>query len=251
MPLLTSSSRYRKLNHLYCEMGIVKTKQTLRHVRKQSATGDLLIICLKWTHLLLGTKRDILVQTDHDIDYIDTTWWHGIRSFLRSINGSLVFEHSTLTLENVVNDISLMDAMNNDLFTLKEKRRINTVRLYLQVTFLSDIVHPHLPSLLSCYLEGNRDVHSKSKLTWPPIDTPPQEDIKLWKRALLMTFAVPGSIHLKHHPSRVWYPPHKRSRDWLCNIIIQNEAPVSVTYNGKHTKIDEITRRHLQLGRIS
>lgn len=187
--------------HLYCEMVIVKVKQVLKHIRNQNTIGKLLLITIRWTQNLFGTQLNILENTEHRIDYINTIWWHGIKKFLHMINGKLWFEDTVVPSPNVILDVAIMDRVNSEKFSLAEKRVINKVRLFLQVTFLSDITHPHLPQLLPCFLEGKSDTNSTSLLSWPDISPPTPHEGRLWKRAMLILFAIDGTLQLRDNPS--------------------------------------------------
>lgn len=69
------------------------------------------------------------------------TWWMGIRSFMIVINGYLKFERTIVPLTNVKDDIALMDAVLKFNHSTRDLQNINQVRLYLNVYYLSDIIH--------------------------------------------------------------------------------------------------------------
>lgn len=153
-------------------MGIVKIKQIIKNFRRQSSTGRLRMISLRWTHLLIGSAKNAMEDTTIPIEYIDDNWWMGVRSALQKVNGKLIFESVVVTHANVRNDIAIMDVINNHTLTTREKRIVNNVRIYLQVYYLSEIIHPHLPQIRRCFLECERDEHSINKLDWTRVREP-------------------------------------------------------------------------------
>ena len=109
------------LPNLYCEMGIIKLKQVLRDIRRNTDAGQLMLIALKWIQQLTGSGLPLLREVEFDIDYIDPNWWSGVRSFLKRINGKLQFEQTYIIPPNVVDDRSLMERLENIISDLMRK----------------------------------------------------------------------------------------------------------------------------------
>jgi hypothetical protein len=82
------------------------------------------------------------------------------------------------------NDITLMDYFVTLKLSLKQLKRLNRCRVYLQVLFLSDISSAARTCILPCYRQGRRDPYRKSLLDWPHHPSPPRQDWVLWSQTL-------------------------------------------------------------------
>lgn len=79
---------------------------------------------------------------------------------MKRIDGKLKLEKSLFHPQNVQNNRSIMDDFKTMNLGKKTMKILNKVRLYKRVTYLSDIIHPHTPYILECYLEEGADRHS-------------------------------------------------------------------------------------------
>ena len=127
----------------------------------------------------------------------------------------------------------------------KTMRILNNVRLYKKVTYLSDIIHPHEPYILSTYLEDIDDPYSTSTLLWPYVVTPTQDDFKLWAKYIQSLYTLTPSLRLRQQPSRMWLPANQRSRRWAANIGIIEGQPKYLRTDTNFHIISNVHRRHL------
>ena len=159
-------------------------------MRLSSPLGKLMITTLRWNQLIAGTSTVITNDHHHELEYMPTTWWKGIRTFLKKIDGSLTFEDQITPTSNVINDCSIMDAVLDGAWNTDELRQINSVRLYLQVFFLSDIIHPHENKILPHFLAPHQQTVSESRLQWPVTSQPSKSAWLYWRRAVKQAFAI-------------------------------------------------------------
>ena len=238
------------LPNLFCEMVLIKIKQVLRKIRKNTEAGQLMLIALQWTQKLTGSGIELLREVNYDIDYIENNWWLGVRLFLRRINGQIQFETSYVTPPNFLNDRAIMDDLGKLNLGTKKMKILNNVRLYKKVTYLSDIIHPQEPYLLPCYLDDTEYHHSSSTLIWPTVAKPTNEESKIWARHLAMLYTISPTKRLKQEPSRIWLPVQERSRIWKANFGLNNGQPIYLRAEISCREISEVKRRHLIVSNI-
>ena len=98
-------------------------------------------------------------------------------------------------------------------FTENELCRLNKVRFYQQVLFLSCVLGASGKMLDRKYLEKRRDNELWSKVKFP-VEKPPNKDFQLWKTALISVVPV-GGVQDKlgswiHQGYKIW--------DWRYDI---------------------------------
>ena len=175
-----------KSSQLESELAFVlHTHQILRHFQTQSPLGLIMYIHLTWTQMLTGTQQGILTNTKWKITYIPNTWWTKVRQFLQHIQGRLDLEVDYTIPPLQMNDVSIMDAIRNHMtWTPKQLRSINAARLYLQITYLSELTTSGTHIAVNHLHNQNPQKWSRSKLKWPTQPNPSKQVWRLWRKAL-------------------------------------------------------------------
>ena len=128
------------LPHYYVVQGTILVKQALKHIRLQSSLGINLGIHLQWTQHHTGLQTGILTDTKTDLSYIPSNWWTKMRQFLHYIQGELRLEQQYTIPPLQTNNRSIMsDLLGVFKWQKKELKRINVCRLFLQVTYISEL----------------------------------------------------------------------------------------------------------------
>lgn len=113
----------------------------LKHWRTpEEEVGKLLRITLAWSQYHSGVPYSILSKPNKQLNYIPDRFIKHLRRHLATIGGSITIELHYTHQPLQANDKSIMhQAIDNYDFTDNELERINCVRMYLGVTFLSEI----------------------------------------------------------------------------------------------------------------
>ena len=171
------------LPHFYVIQGTLLVKQALKHIRLQSSLGENLHIHLQWTQLHSGLQTGILTDTNTDLKYIPNNWWTKLREFLHKIQGSLHLEKDYVMHPLQQDDRSIMeDILRSYQWQTKEKKRINACRLYLQITFVSEIATDG--KTLDFQADYKTGLASRSTLRWPRQSNPNHQSWMVWRKAL-------------------------------------------------------------------
>ena len=205
--------------------------------------GKLLTNTLIWTHHVIGTGKSILCHTSNTFPHAPINWWTWIAEFLRDIEGELIIEDEVVVPANVVNDRSIMDDMCEFQWTTEEWKAMNLARLYMRVTYLSEIIHPQENKVLSEAWELENLSASRSLLEWPSVEKPSPQIKKIWKRVIKKLYLQEDSLNLRVKPSREWKPYPERGRQWNANVILERGNPTYVVEEAFVYKITSQTRR--------
>ena len=113
----------------------------MRHIRANTDLGKLTEIALQWWQVRAGVSYPLLQQPHTPIEYTGNTWFTTLRTFLHDLNGSLRIHSINTTLPKPLrrNDRIIMDEVEKQKMTKKEKIQFNNVRIWMKVTRLSEI----------------------------------------------------------------------------------------------------------------
>ena len=231
-----------ELPHFYTVQGITMIRQILRHIRAETPLGCIMQIHLGWTQMNIGSQTGILTDTSWDITYVQRTWWTKVRTFLNHIQGRLEMEQAYTVASPQVDGISIMDAIiSQQKMTTRQLKLINAVRIYLQVTYISEI------TTSGKYIENNM-LHnqnpkrwSRSKLHWPQQIKPGSIAWRQWRKALQSLCKTDG-ITLLEPLTNQWKPLETHQRQWRYLHNTQT-SEIYDTYNKQRYETTSTTRR--------
>lgn len=111
-----------------------------------------------------------------------------IRQFLASIDAKIHLDNPMIRPKLRKNDICIMDEAIKLFSTKSELEKVNAVREFLNVHFLSEMSEPNGTTLAKGFLFGNSGDHwYRRRISGPKQTKPNNESWKLW-RELVDTF---------------------------------------------------------------
>eukprot|EP00957_Ditylum_brightwellii_P177339 13508468-Ditylum_brightwellii.AAC.1 len=89
--VIFGSARYRtfQLAHLFLEQGYLAIKHFIGHVRKETLTGDQIIIALSKVQLISGSGHPLFEEVGTDRSSVPANWLSNIWTFLRCCKASI------------------------------------------------------------------------------------------------------------------------------------------------------------------
>jgi hypothetical protein len=171
------------LKHLYDIQGVDGTKLLLQELNMESGTTkNMLKILLDTIQQEAGISRPILEET-RPLQYIKWGWIPSIRDFLHHIKAKIT--NATEGLKTYrEHDCLIMDSIQLNHASRKEKILINQCRLALQVKCLSDIVNAEGKQIDPVWLNLSKPKPSWSNKRWPRQEDPGHEAWLIWKNFL-------------------------------------------------------------------
>jgi hypothetical protein len=165
-------------------------KQIIQHVHQQDNNGKMYNMIFDHAQLLAGTQFPLLQYPNQKLPHIQEPFIVAIRQFLARCNANIIItdlytpgplRENDIILTNVV-----MEVENNNASII----RFNKVRLYLQVTWLSEICNVQGTKILPEFLDhtDRLDIPSQSMLWWPNQGLPPKKSWMQWKYLLRKRF---------------------------------------------------------------
>ena len=91
-----------------------------------------------------------------------------------------------------------MQDVNNKHTSLTKRKKYNACRMYLRITFSSEICNPEGTSLSIILLNNKSNNRVKSRFWWPNQKKPGSKYWNEWISYLRQTYCVPNSHHLQH-----------------------------------------------------
>jgi hypothetical protein len=157
------------LSLIYTHLG--QLKFLIEHLRAQEKTCKLILISHGCLQILVGTTTNFLnLPYDRYPSWACSSWLTSVWPFMSGIGLTINVAQAWLPPTPSGNDMNLMDYFTSRSFSLKQLKRLNCCRVYLQLLMLSDLPfrrwHSPYPSS-SRWPENDR----QKKLTH--VDPPP------------------------------------------------------------------------------
>jgi hypothetical protein len=185
-----------RLPEYYTESGYSHLQYLMGHVKLGDEVGKQILSLMTQTQQQVGSTT-LFFQLPYP-DYarwLDSTWITDAWKFAHCAKITSDLENTWTPIILRHGGIAIMDlalTYNLDAYQLCS---INTCRLFLQVTMISDIVTAKGDKLLTSVLIGERDPHHRSTLDWPAIPSPPSTFWNTW-RLFLQYFSRNRTLHI-------------------------------------------------------
>ena len=108
------------------------------------------------------------------------------------------------------NDTTIIQDMNNKYTSSTKRKKYNACRMYLRITFLSELCNPEGTSLNIILLNNTSNNRVKSRFWWPNQTKPGTKYWNDWMSYLRQTYCVLNSHHLQHR--------YQLGKGWLHTI---------------------------------
>jgi hypothetical protein len=187
----------------------------IRHIRSDTEQGKLLLITIQWWQLLAGVSKPLWGNPTSILPYLEPNWLTSVRTFLRYSHGSLHIQDTMrdFPAPTRVNDQCIMDTIINlPSITASWLRAFNRCRVYMQVTYLSEISTADGLRIARTSWIGQR--LRNHPLLWPQQPAPGPNSFRIWRRLLATAFLLghrrrvcSRTVDLVlHQPLRAWLP---------------------------------------------
>jgi hypothetical protein len=174
--------------NLYISQGTSRISFLQEHLGANTLSGELLRVTIEVAKVEVGIGRNLF-----SLDYktynglLTDTWIKDVWKFA-SEKAIGINDHVTKNISlQRDNDLYLMEIFTQHSFTNAELKHINRVRLYLQVTTLSDIMCGYGTSFHQAYRIQKQNGRP-NRCIWPWQSKPGQRATSLWRRALRECF---------------------------------------------------------------
>jgi hypothetical protein len=174
--------------------------------------GKQLHIVYAWNSYQAGVSFPLLEHPDIELDYVQGRAIPAMRHYLSSIDGTIKLNNTYIQPKLRQHDQCIMDRVITMNFTKNQRERINCVRMYIGIMYLSEICNVAGDRIMPRIETGHHDkMYYTSTLQQPKQQRPNDSSFKLWKE-VLDTFTTTNRV-LKHNLGR-WTKHHSKSGRW-------------------------------------
>jgi hypothetical protein len=179
---------------LRTEVGISQLKYMRDAIYSDSEAGKLIIMSLKYSQIEAGIAEPLLENPQIHLQYLTPTWLLSIRQYL--------YQHNlTVSITDVLKaplkgrfDQCIMSSPSLANYTKSQQIDLNLVRLYLQITTLSDMTESDGLHACKYNIKGLcRPDQSINSITWPRQEQVTQSQTKLWTRFISSAYLRYGN----------------------------------------------------------
>jgi len=169
--------------------------------------------------------------------------WH----FLRHIHGQIILRNAWISQPQQIRDQHIMDDLLAYNFPTNQLIQINSVRLYLKVNLLSEIVDHTGMQILPDALKPTQPLDNvtytstnHSTLDWPRQPKPGPTAWKKWKEMLLWMYTKPNSNTLTTTLGP-WHASYSQDYEWAWQI---HKPTQTLYHHHRHVWYKYWTPRH-------
>lgn len=174
-------------------------------MRTPGLPQECLTIALHTWHINSGVSYDLLEHTTRACPHLEGTWLTSLCGFLASINASIQSVNPFILRPHRVHDCALMERLSySTQYGRKRLCRLNFCHMFLQVTFLSEMVKTAGTHLIPQFWCGIGPRPGRPIMEYPQQGCPLSEVWSEWCAAVRKVFWYPRSIKLKQ-PLGAWY----------------------------------------------
>jgi hypothetical protein len=177
---------------LQVEQGLTHIQSLLDYCCTDHKVGRVMLISLRHLEVEAGVSFNLLQQPHTKLSYLTKCWMVSLRQFCADFDISIRRKQNRLPNIARTHDSCLMDNTLQLPFTKQKLLDVNLVRIYLQVTTLSDIVSADGQVILTLSWNGLQIPDRSSTMQFARQLQPTVYQRGLWRR-LLRSYLVPGS----------------------------------------------------------
>jgi len=209
--------------HLGYEQGVQKCMQLVKQIRAGTSMGHISTIILAHYQLMAGLSQPVLEDTRR-LPWSNSKWFDTVRQFLHSINGKIILQQPWLITRRRQHDRYLMDDVLALRLTNAQNIQVQSVRLFLRVSVLSELTNHCGTQLLPRALRRNRPTPNNpytgsnySRLLWPNQPAPSPSAWQTWNDVIRVLYLKPNSNDLST-PLGAWLPDYETDYNWIWRI---------------------------------
>jgi hypothetical protein len=177
------------LTDLRTEGGIEMIRFFRHAVYKDSSVGQLLRLSLQASQLESGLPNPLLENPFLHVKYLTPTWILSMRQYMFNHNIKIRINDTPAIPLKSKSDTYIMCLKRLNLYSSKAQIDINLVRIYLQVTTISELSDPmDRKCITSDALHGIRPATFSSNPGWPRQAAPSKDQTRLWKTYISSQF---------------------------------------------------------------
>jgi hypothetical protein len=229
--------------NLSTEQGTSQIQLLIAHLRARKYLYNTIIILLETFQLLAGLPTSPLIDLSPRL-YVVSPWIQSVQHFLQSVNGSIYVPELMHIKKNRIDDKPIMDPTIST-FTKSDMECINACRLFLQVTYLSEISNDQGNKILQEAIKGTVDKNGRpllwnisfSKLVWPRQTRPSTASWNKWKKYLQL---ITNPVFNIQPPLGNWTTTVHEQRTWIYsrkeNIIYKAVQGEKTAFRETYTR---------------
>ena len=125
-----------------------------------------------WYQYSYGISNPVLENPSHSTDYVNSIWTNDLTRMLSKYQVQIKLPETNIQKIQRFNNKFIIDDILSSILCTKIRRKLNTCRLFLQITFLSETTDIDDPHLIQGILHGDNSKMPPITLHWPKQGSP-------------------------------------------------------------------------------
>ena len=167
----------------------IKKIQGLQSLMEKPDSSRLIMIALQWQQHIYRVSCPLLASDKPFIEYGNSKWLNHFTQLPRKHNIHIKLKEFEHPIPQRENDVYIMDTITKNIASKITLQRLNTCRLFLQISLLSEITSANGKFIKHNILKGKRNSIASTKI-WPRQKSPDKATWTMWRYILKMNLLL-------------------------------------------------------------
>jgi len=208
------------IKNLYVEQGTRHIKFLVKHLRANTDISTHIQIAFTWNQKQIGFQKSIFEYPEITCPHISPGWFQNTKLFLSEIKGKIIATNLTTIQPRRDNDRPIMEDIiqefNARQISKNDINKINAVRLFLRIEFLSDMSNTN-GNQLQIEKKHNeltvQSIRKQSTGNWPIQTKPDKDTFNLFRKIIRRIYTISNTsnyLKIQFHMGK-WLSKHSRN----------------------------------------
>ena len=194
---------------------LIKKIHGLQNLLYKPKSANAVHLVIAWFQHASGLTTPILEPPHAASKYVNSIWLSNFINLLSTHQVQMILKIKFTPLPQRYNDNALMDDITQLISSEVTLKRLNACRMFLQVTWTSDIANVKGDKILESALKGEKSIHQISKVQWPLQQRPNEQTWKIWRKTIRQVYCCNNNnlLHRKYKLQQWLSSPKSRTTE--------------------------------------
>ena len=220
-----------QLKHIEVE-ALIRKLRSVNDLLHKDDTSKAVKLLFHWYQTAAGISHPVLENPKHSTEYVNSKWTNDLIRMLSKYHVKIKLPDTNIPKLQRFNDKFIMDDILSYISSTKIRRQINACRLFLQITFISELTNINGTHLVNGILKGDKSKMSPTTQNWPKQGCPNSRTWKVWSKVITQLYCVKTHSNILKKENKLGY--------WLTSHSSRSQSH-QFSYSPSHHEIYEQT----------
>ena len=198
-----------QLKHIEVE-ALIRKLRSVHDLLHKDDTSKAVKLLFHWYQTAAGISHPVLEMPNQSTEYVNSKWTNDLIRMLAKYHVKIKLPDTNIQKLQRFNDKFIMDDILSSISSTKIRRQLNACRLFLQITFISELTNIDGTHLITGILKGDNSKMSTTTRHWPKQGSPTHSTWKVWSKVITQLYCVKphSTILRKENKLGHWLTSH-------------------------------------------